>query len=569
MALQPGSILKNRYRIKEQLGRGGMGYVYLAFDQALKIPVAVKENINLDPIAARQFRREAELLASLRHPNLPRVTDHFILEERQYLVMDFIEGEDLLNLALRKPPTVDEVLTWVDAVCDALTYLHTRQPPVIHRDIKPANLKLQPDGSVVLVDFGIAKEYDHAQTSTGARGLTPGFSPPEQYGARHTDARSDQYSLASTLYFLLTGQRPADSIERMIKKTELKSALSLNPSIPKHIDTALNRALALDQDDRYQDIDSFHAALQGKFWVEPIPEEATPTEQLDMQSGVQVAQDTELKTTPRRLRLSRLWVFVAIGILVIGGGAAVVLSGILPGTQPQTTPASAQMTLTSEASVTRIKPPPTPHEVPEDDIRALLDLTQPDFFDYFDDPDTWYDYDSDGSAAYHIEDGHLIGKDYEPEELYIWWSYTSPKSGNVYAEITTTNGDCIAKDSVGLVIRVQADETPSGYALEVSCDGFWRLRLNRGTGTKSSKVLIDWTPSEAINTGPFAQNRLGIWGYQRQFYIFVNDVEIGEYYEHDYTFSYGYFAAYVRASRTFDLEATFDNFAFWHIPYIP
>jgi serine/threonine protein kinase len=547
-----------------------MGYVYLAYDQALKIPVAVKENINLDPVAERQFRREAELLASLRHPNLPRVTDHFILEERQYLVMDFIEGEDLLNLALKNQPTVEEVLAWADAVCEALKYLHTRQPPVIHRDIKPANLKLQPDGTIILVDFGIAKEFDHAQTSTGARGLTPGFSPPEQYGSRHTDARSDQYSLASTLYFLFTGQRPADSIERMIKKTELKSALSLNPAIPEHIDAALNRALALDQDDRFPDIDSFQATLHGKFWAEPIPEEATPTEHLDMQSGIQVAQETQLRGIPHRFRLRRFWVFVAMGILLIGGGAVIVLSGILPGTQPQATPAaSAQKTLTAEASVTRIKPPPTPHEVPDDDVRSFLDLTQPDFFDYFDDPDSWFNYDSEGYAAYRIDEGHLVGKDYEPEELYIYWSYTSPKSGNVYAEITATNGDCIAKDSVGFVIRVQADETPSGYALEVSCDGFWRLRLHRGTGTKSSRVLIDWTPSEVINNGPFAHNRLSIWGYQGQFYMFVNDVEIGEYFDHDYIFSYGYFAVYVRASRTFDLEATFDDFAFWHIPFIP
>jgi len=361
MALQPGSILKKRYRIEGQLGRGGMGTVYLAYDQALQISVAVKENLNIDPIAERQFRREAELLANLRHPNLPRVTDHFILEERQYLVMDFIEGEDLHTHAHQQPPTVEEVLSWADAVCDALTYLHTREPPVIHRDIKPGNLKIQPDGTVFLVDFGIAKEFDHAQTSTGARGMTPGFSPPEQYGSRRTDARSDQYSLASTIYFLLTGQRPADSIERMIKKTGLKSTLALNPAIPKHIDAALNRALALDQDDRFPDIESFQAALHGKLIVEPMLVDTVPSEHPDKQSGVQIAKETMLRTTPRRFRLSRFWAFVVMGILLIGGGAAIVLSGILPGTQPQATPtAIAQIVLPSEASDTPTTTPTTP-----------------------------------------------------------------------------------------------------------------------------------------------------------------------------------------------------------------
>jgi hypothetical protein len=210
---------------------------------------------------------------------------------------------------------------------------------------------------------------------------------------------------------------------------------------------------------------------------------------------------------------------------------------------------------------------PTPHEVSEDDVRAMLDLTQPDFFDYFNDPDTWYDYDSEGWAAYRIEDGHLIGKDYEPEEKYVYWSFTNPKSGNVYAEITATNGDCIGKDSVGLVIRVQADETPSGYALEVSCDGSWRFRLHRGNLV--TKELIKWTPSEVINTGPFVHNRLSIWGYKGKFHLFINDYEISEYFDSQYYYTYGYFAAYVRASRTFELEATFDDFAFWHIPFIP
>ncbi len=262
--LETGSILNERYRIEGLLGQGGMGAVYLAYDMTLQIQVAVKENLNVDPIAERQFRREASLLATLRHQNLPRVTDHFILAGRQYLVMDFIEGEDLETRCERQPPTVGEVLSWANLICNALIYLHSRQPPVIHRDIKPANIKLQPDGNLMLVDFGIAKVFDTTQTATGARGLTPGFSPPEQYGSSHTDHRSDQYSLAATLYTMIAGQRPADSIERMFNNKPLTSLRQLNPTVPPHVDAAIVKALSLKPDDRFPDIAHFRSALRGE-----------------------------------------------------------------------------------------------------------------------------------------------------------------------------------------------------------------------------------------------------------------------------------------------------------------
>ncbi len=264
MPLQQGDILRDRYRIEGQLGKGGMGAVFLAHDLTLDIKVAVKENLNPSPESERQFRREARLLATLRHPNLPRVTDHFILEERQYLVMDFVKGVDLHTHVEKQPPTPAEVLTWAESICGALSYLHSRKPPVIHRDIKPANLKLQPGGNVVLVDFGIAKVFDQSQTTTGARGLTPGFSPPEQYGGQRTDARSDQYSMAATLYSFLTNQRPADSIQRMLGKEILKPVRELNPAVPEHVEAALERAMGLKQEERFPDMASFCMALAGR-----------------------------------------------------------------------------------------------------------------------------------------------------------------------------------------------------------------------------------------------------------------------------------------------------------------
>ncbi|MGH2625686.1 MAG: serine/threonine protein kinase, partial [Anaerolineales bacterium] len=358
MSLIKGSILHDRYRIDGQLGKGGMGTVFIGFDQTLQIRVAVKENLNPNPESERQFRREAELLASLRHPHLPRVTDHFILEGRQYLVMDFIEGVDLHTRSVHEAPTVDEVLAWAYDAADALAFLHSRQPPIIHRDIKPANLKLQPDGRVMLVDFGIAKVFDQAQTTTGARGLTPGYSPPEQYGGSRTDQRSDQYSLAATIYSLLTMQPPADSIERMLNKQHLVPAQRLNPGVPKHVEAALARALELDQEDRFPDIQSFKAALQGKLQAttvrKPLPESARPAR--------------------ARLPLLLFGGLGGIGVLLLGGGALLALSGgkLFGGEAVSPTPSASPTTAAAVASASPVPPSETPQPSPTAEPSATV-----------------------------------------------------------------------------------------------------------------------------------------------------------------------------------------------------
>ena len=140
MALQAGQTINNRYRVVKLLGQGGFGAVYRAWDSNLRKPCAVKENLDISPEAQRQFNREATVLANLSHPNLPRVTDYFTIEDQgQYLVMDFVEGEDLATLIQRQGEIpVAQAITWIGQVADALSYLHQRVPPVVHRDIKPA-----------------------------------------------------------------------------------------------------------------------------------------------------------------------------------------------------------------------------------------------------------------------------------------------------------------------------------------------------------------------------------------------------------------------------------------------
>lgn len=271
MPLTPGTVIQGRYRILKLLGHGGFGAVYQAFDERLDLIVALKENIQEADIAARQFTREASLLAKLKHPNLPRVTDYFIIEgQGQYLVMDYIDGEDLQALLSRsrRPLPLDEVLLWGDQVASAVAYLHGHSPSIIHRDIKPANIKITSQGQAVLVDFGIAKSFDpNASTTLGAKALTPGFSPIEQYGlGGRTDERSDIYSLCATLYALLAGQAPPESVERVSGKA-LPSLQALNPLVTPQLEAVIVKGIEPFTDNRWQTIVDLQSALKSA--VEP------------------------------------------------------------------------------------------------------------------------------------------------------------------------------------------------------------------------------------------------------------------------------------------------------------
>lgn len=258
------TLLNNRYRVLKVLGCGGMGAVYLAEDMALYgRKVAIKENFETSPEGRKQFETEARILASLSHPNLPKVFDFFTSGGKQYVAMDYIAGEDLLKLVESNgPQDLEEALKWFLQVCDAVEYLHSQSPPVIHRDIKPSNIKIQPDGRAFLVDFGIAKFYRPGQhTTVGAQAVTPGFSPIEQYGKGITDQRSDLYSLAATLYFALTGVVPPEAIERLTHNKQLIPISSINPDVTKAVEYAIEKALKLHPSERYASVREFREAI--------------------------------------------------------------------------------------------------------------------------------------------------------------------------------------------------------------------------------------------------------------------------------------------------------------------
>lgn len=341
--LELGSLLHNRYHIVEILGQGGMGSVYRAVDENLGVDVAVKENLFTTEDYARQFRLEAVILANLRHAHLPRVTDHFVIAEQgQYLIMDYIDGEDLRDRMERTGPISEEEAILIGAaMCDALQYLHTRNPSIIHRDLKPGNVRISKDGHIYLVDFGLAKLVKAGQaTTTGARAMTPGYSPPEQYGTARTGPRTDIYSLGATLYAALTGTIPEDGLARAVDNVELVPLREYNPKVSRKLAAAIEKAMAVHPEDRFQSAQEFGQALlnsksntqrqDGEIVIAPPPQ--FPGSEDNGKLAQEIPDDIGNGPTPpppskspRKPHRARWWVFLSFFLLTI----VIVLGSIL------------------------------------------------------------------------------------------------------------------------------------------------------------------------------------------------------------------------------------------------
>lgn len=359
MTLEQGDLLYNRYRILDILGRGGMGSVYHAIDESLGVEVAVKENLFVTEEYEKQFRLEAVILASLRHPNLPRVTDHFAIEgQGQYLVMDYIEGRDLRHLMESGPlPEADAVRIGV-AVCGALTYLHTHKRPVLHRDIKPGNVRIAPDGHVYLVDFGLAKMSNlDEHTMSGARAMTPGYSPPEQYGTSRTDARTDVYSLGATLYAALTGFIPEDGLARVVDEVKLTPLRKRNPKVSPELALVIEKAMEPQSNNRYQSAEEFGRALQG---MDPLkadePAKAESASQPVTASDAGAEKISTQRPAKRRSSAGGC-LFTFILLIAMGGGLAWLVNN--PQYAPESLRGMLALIITPTAEPSRTDPPPT------------------------------------------------------------------------------------------------------------------------------------------------------------------------------------------------------------------
>ena len=275
-SLAPNTLLQNRYLIVHLIGKGGMGDVYLAVDQRLGSAIALKRTFfSDDEMFGSAFEREARTLARLRHPVLPKVSDHFSENEVQFLVMEHISGDDLSKRleAAQKPFPLSWVLFWADQLLDAMAYLHAHEPPIIHRDIKPQNLKLTDENSIVLLDFGLSKNTSGDTKpitggSTGSvTGYTPHYAPMEQIRGTGTNPRSDIYSLSATLYQLLTNTVPADALTRadsLLNGTgdPVKPISEINPEVPHSVSDVILKGMMVSQEKRFSSAREMQKALR-------------------------------------------------------------------------------------------------------------------------------------------------------------------------------------------------------------------------------------------------------------------------------------------------------------------
>lgn len=274
--LAPNTLIQNRYLIVHLIGKGGMGDVYLAVDQRLGSAVALKRTFFADDEAlGGAFEREAKILARLRHAVLPKVSDHFTENGEQFLVMEHISGDDLFKRleVANKPFPLSWVLFWADQLLDALTYLHTNEPPIIHRDIKPQNLKLTDENHIVLLDFGLSKNStgETQFTNSGSVvGYTPHYAPMEQIRGMGTSPRSDIYGLSATLYQLMSNTVPADALSRadaLLNGMEdpIRPVYDVNPEIQPVVSDVILKGMEISQDKRYQSAREMQKALRDAF----------------------------------------------------------------------------------------------------------------------------------------------------------------------------------------------------------------------------------------------------------------------------------------------------------------
>lgn len=262
----PTTVGNGRYRIERQLGRGGMSTVYLACDERnVGRKVAIKEMTDTFATpqeraeAENDFAREADLLASLRHPAIPAIIDRFSERNKHLLVMEYITGQSLETMLLvHGPYDEDQVKEWALALCPVLSYLHAQEPPVVFRDLKPANIMIEPDGRVRLIDFGIARLFKPQQKKDTVALGTSGYASPEHYTGQ-TDARSDIFSLGATLHHLLTGRDPSKN-----PPFAFPPVRQLVPGISAEFAAVIDRAVRSDPDKRFASIDEMQKAIEGK-----------------------------------------------------------------------------------------------------------------------------------------------------------------------------------------------------------------------------------------------------------------------------------------------------------------
>ena len=260
--LEIGSLVDGKYKILNKIGQGGMSVVYLAMNERANKQWAIKEvrkdGVQNFEVVKQGLIAETEMLKKLSHPNLPSIIDVIDGDGTFLIVMDYIEGRHLESVVKEYgAQRQEDVIEWAKQLCDVLSYLHSRKPPIIYRDMKPSNVMLKPDGKVMLIDFGTAREFkENSVADTTCLG-TQGYAAPEQYGGHgQTDARTDIYCLGATLYHLLTGHNPSEP------PYEMYPIRYWNPELSSGLEEIILKCTQKNPDDRYQNCGELLYALE-------------------------------------------------------------------------------------------------------------------------------------------------------------------------------------------------------------------------------------------------------------------------------------------------------------------
>ena len=260
--LEIGSLVDGKYKILNKIGQGGMSVVYLAMNERANKPWAIKEvrkdGVRNFEVVKQGLIAETEMLKKLNHPNLPSIIDVIDGDGTFLIVMDYIEGRHLESIVKEYgAQSQEDVIQWAKQLCDVLAYLHSRKPPIIYRDMKPSNVMLKPEGKVMLIDFGTAREFKENSGADTTYLGTRGYAAPEQYGGHgQTDARTDIYCLGATLYHLLTGHNPGEP------PYEMYPIRYWNPDLSSGLEEILLKCTQKNPDDRYQNCGELLYALE-------------------------------------------------------------------------------------------------------------------------------------------------------------------------------------------------------------------------------------------------------------------------------------------------------------------
>jgi predicted Ser/Thr protein kinase len=493
MPLDSGEIVGERYRVVRLLGQGGMGAVYRAWDTRLNRPIALKEMTPQSGLDARtlaqlrqQFQQEAQILATLTHPSLVRVSDYFSWNGNEYLVMDFVEGENLAERIYREGPQPEaQVVTWAGQLLDALAYCHEQS--VIHRDIKPQNIIITPEGKALLVDFGLVKLWDpyDPHTKTVMRGSgTPEYAPPEQYdtGPGHTDPRSDIYGLGATLYHALTGQTPPTATQRMASPASFVPPRRVNAAVSPTTEAAILKALEIAMENRFQSTEKMAQALG----VARRPPLVTPAGVTPEGSLATAPTTTEMEPPAKRRR----------GLLLGLGGVGLTVAGVLCLALAVGAVLIGLYMIGSDGDGSAVPPTFPPTAVAPPTNTPAPETGGPLFQDDF----------SSSTSGWEVEDYETGEVGYKDGVYFVaslvnsktMWGVANRSFDDLVIEVNArqVSAGPESNNDYGVVCREQGDG--DGYYMLISGDGYYAIaRAEEG----NFEWLVDWTESDAIRKG--------------------------------------------------------------------